>query len=84
MLTKLKNNRNFNRTVSVILTLALVLIINGAISFAVGDTSKASATYMIPKDTPPPKASATYMIPKDTPPPKASATYMIPKDTPEP
>ncbi|MDP2208653.1 MAG: hypothetical protein Q8K98_07745 [Bacteroidota bacterium] len=84
MLTNLKNNRNFKRISSVILTLAIVLTINGAISFAAGDTNKATSLYSIPRDTPQPKATALYSIPKNTPRPKAIALYSIPKDTPQP
>lgn len=54
MLTNLKNNRNFKRLGSVILTLALIITINGAISLAAGDTNKASSLLSIPRDTPRP------------------------------
>lgn len=67
MLTTIKNNRSFKRFSSVILTLAMVLTINGAISLAAGDTNRASSTAMIPRDTPQPKAMSTYSIPRDTP-----------------
>ncbi len=86
MLTNLKNNKNFKRISSVILTLVMVLTINGTISFASDDNNRASSTLMIPINTPPiDKASSTLMIPINTPPiDKASSTLMIPINTPHP
>ncbi len=84
MLTNLKNNRNFKRISSVILTLAMVLTINGAISLAAGDSNKATSALSIPRDTPQPKATSALSIPRDTPQPKATFSTPIPRDTPRP
>lgn len=67
MLRNLTNNKNFKRFGSILLTLTMTFGINIAISYAGGDTGKASSALSIPTDTPRPKASSALSIPTDTP-----------------
>ncbi|MDI6779266.1 MAG: hypothetical protein QME25_03600 [Bacteroidota bacterium] len=71
MLRNTLNNYYLKRFRSVIITLIAVFAVNTAISFAGGDSGRASIATAIEKETSRPKAISASFMPKDTPRPKA-------------
>lgn len=67
MLRNALNNRYFKRIGSVLIVLTMTFGINSAISYASGDTGRATSSLSIPRDTPRPKATSSLAIPRDTP-----------------
>lgn len=84
MLRNISKNKNFKRFGAILMTLTMTFAINSAISYAGGDTERATSSLSIPRDTPRPKATSSLSIPRDTPRPKATSSLSIPRDTPRP
>ena len=84
MLRNTLNNHYLKRFRSVIITLIAVFAVNSAISFAGGDSGRASITTAIEKETSRPKATIAMIASKDFPRPKATIAMIASTDFPRP